>query len=288
MATEATHTLFVKDVDRIDSAIWLPNLDIIGKSWHLDLTISGTLDSNGFIYDFSHLKAFAKRTMREHFDHKLIFPSQSTFLRVDKGPTGIQLKDDLFHFRGPAASVCQVETQEISLSLIEAMMETSILQGLPAEVSGIKVHLRSEKYEEDSHFSYTHGITRHEGACQRVFHGHQGRLEIYVNQSRRLDLEKWVIQDFFNYSIHIVSPDQVEFEDEKFVHLRYQASEGHYYARIPRAKAYILPPTVASTSIETIVYCLGQKIIPSLTPGDLMEVFAYEGIGKGSVYKCTV
>ena len=69
--------LFIQDVDKIDCAIFDPSVGVVGQSWYVDITVSGQLDSNGFVYDFSHLKKLVKQVLKASLDHTLIIPVQS-------------------------------------------------------------------------------------------------------------------------------------------------------------------------------------------------------------------
>ena len=76
-STPNSSTLFIRDVGKIDCATFDPSQGISGQSWYVDVWLTGMLDENGFVFDFSPLKSLIKQTLSSTLDHSLIIPVQS-------------------------------------------------------------------------------------------------------------------------------------------------------------------------------------------------------------------
>ena len=118
---EVIGTLFIKDVDRIDCATFEPNQGVTGKSWYVDIYVTGQLDSNGFVYDFSHLKKLVKSVLKNTIDHALLIPIQVSrwntklLIKVSFGPSSqgrLSGIDSTWTYKCPKGAVYPVRSQD--------------------------------------------------------------------------------------------------------------------------------------------------------------------------------
>lgn len=293
-------TLFIKDVDRIDCAVFEPSFGVVGYSWHVDIAVSGPLDHNGFVHDFSHIKKLLKQTLRTSVDHSLLIPIMSRQVHYQEMPDTetwiLKAKGRLtgtnaeWEYRCPKGAVFPIRAVVIDEEVIEQEIARLMRHRLPATITDIKLTLREEDAESTAaFFRYTHGITEHEGLCQRLFHGHRSLIEIYVDNERRPDLEHYIAREVFGSNIHIASQRQIisgEFRvgcrgtsDEPLL-INYSGSFGSYLARIPANRVFV---TQDETSIESITRDLAQILAQKDTSGAKIKILCYEGIGKGAI-----
>lgn len=293
-------TLFVKDVDRIDCAIFEPSFGVVGHSWHVDIAISGTLDHNGFVHDFSHIKKLVKQTLRTSVDHSLMIPilsRQVHYQETAEAETWIlKAKGRLsgtnaeWEYRCPKGAVFPIRAVVIDEEVIEQEITRLLRHRLPSSITDIKITLREEDAESTAaFFHYTHGITQHDGLCQRLFHGHRSLLEIYVDNERRPDIEHNIARELFGTIVHIASQSQIvsgsfnvgsRGTSEEPLVISYSGSYGNYVARIPSNKVFVVE---GETSIESITRELATIVAQKDTSGSKIKILCYEGIGKGAI-----
>jgi 6-pyruvoyl-tetrahydropterin synthase len=273
-------SLFIKDADRIDSATWEPGVGIKGQSWHVDVSISGSLDDNGFIYDFSLLKKSVKTALKETLDHALLIPKNSAEISISHKDGRVMVREGGLSFDGPSQSVYLLPCDRVDTACIEAEFNKILKARLPDRVLLVQTTLREENCSEGEFFHYTHGITGHEGRCQRLFHGHRSLVEVFVNRQKRRDLEKILAESLFKGSIHFADESQISSIENGFVNVEYAATEGLFKGSIPQSQVFMIDK---GTSIETLVEFFASSLEKDIAKGDLLEVFGYEGIGKGAV-----
>lgn len=299
-SNETMGTLFIKDVVKVDNAIFDPSLGVVGQSWHLDVTLWGTLDPNGFVFDFSELKSLIKTTTKGTIDHALLLPVGSQLVHFSETADGEQwhLKSKGrqqqgsfdWDYRCPKGAVYPIRAVGITPAIIEQECGRLLRHRLPASIHKISVKLRDEAAESAAaFFRYTHGVTGHNGLCQRLFHGHRSRIEIVVGDERRPDLEHYVARELLGGIVHIACPSQViegtvelgtRGKVGQTVRLRYSGSLGSYEALLPAERVFMVGP---DTSIECIAQTLIDVLVKSEGLSDSIKLTIYEGIDKGSI-----
>lgn len=297
---ETTGTLFIKDVTKIDCAVFDPGHGIAGESWHLDLSVTGALDQNGFVQDFSPLKRMVRQVLNSTLDHALIIPVGSQSVMYSELELGESWKlpcrsvldhlDFPWEYRCPKGATYPLRAVTIKPSFLEQEITKILRHRMPESISSIQVKLREEAVNPtEATYKYTHGIVGHEGLCQRLFHGHRSRIEIYTKDERRADLEHWVARDLFSGSVHIATPEQIkgaalpvltQFTSVEPITLSYAGSLGAYEAVIPMNRLFLVEK---ETSIECIAAQLAQVIRKKKSPKSPVKVVCYEGIGKGAI-----
>jgi 6-pyruvoyl-tetrahydropterin synthase len=295
----AVGTLFVKDVDRLDCAVFDPSLGVVGQSWYVDIEVTGQLDENGFVYDFSHLKKLVKLVLKQSLDHALLIPIQSTHVRYQESESGeiwyLKAKGRLtganseWVYACPKGAVYPIRSVKVTESLIEAECTRLIRHRLNSGIQKVAVKFRPEIGEAtDSFFRYTHGISGHQGLCQRLFHGHRSRVEVFVGGERRRDIEQYIAHDLFNSIVHIASKTQLvdapkhyvlSGPEDETINLAFEGTLGSYEASIPKNRIYWVED---HTSIECISQALAAHIAERLNHSCEVKVFCFEGIDKGA------
>ena len=294
-----TSTLFVRDVGKIDSAVFDPSLGIIGHSWYVDVWLTGTLDDNGFVFDFSPLKNLIKQTLANTLDHALIIPVGSQMVQYSEFENGErwilksrargEAKDARWDYISPKGSVFPVHTVALKNIAIEQEFARILRHRLPSTVTQLAVKLREEQIAPtEASFRYTHGITGHNGLCQRLFHGHRSRMEIYIGEERRPDLEHFVVREILGNNVHIATLGQVKSgngevgfrgKSEEPVTLAYSGSLGNFEATMPNNRVFFVE---GETSIESIAREIARLIKREERPNDKVRAVCYEGIDKGA------
>jgi len=292
-------TLFVRDVGKIDSAVFDPSLGIIGHSWYVDVWLTGTLDSNGFVFDFSPLKNLIKQTLASTLDHALIIPVGSQMVQFSEFENGERWtlksrsrgddKDARWDYVSPKGSVFPVHTIALKNTAIEQEFARILRHRLPATVNQLVVKLREEQIAPtEASFRYTHGITGHNGLCQRLFHGHRSRMEIYIGEERRPDLEHFVAREILGNNVHIATLNQIKSgngevgfrgKTDESVTLAYNGTLGSFEATMPSNRVFFVED---ETSIESIAREVARIIKREERPRDRIKAVCYEGIDKGA------
>ncbi len=296
---ERTGSLFIKDVDLIDCCLFSPFQGVIGQSWHVDISVSGVLDSNGFVYDFSDLKRLVKHVLKSSVDHALLVPIMSSQVQYAETEAGEMWKlkakarlsnlDSDWEYICPKGAVFPIRAVSITKELIEQECTRLIRHRLPQDILKVEVKLREEHAEPTAaFFRYSHGITGHAGMCQRLFHGHRSLIEVHINDERRPDLEHFIAREVFDSNIHIAAPSQIvsgpyeigrRGDSEAPLHLSFNGSFGHYEARIPSNKVFVVED-------ETSIECISQQLVRVLAAKEKnskVRITCYEGIGKGGI-----
>ncbi|MES2744212.1 MAG: 6-carboxytetrahydropterin synthase [Bdellovibrionota bacterium] len=300
---ERTSRLFINDIDKIDCAIFDPSVGVVGQSWTVDITIAGSLDSNGFVYDFSHLKSLVKQVLKSTIDHTLVIPVQSKLVHYQETDRGelwrLQAKSRLtgvnsdWTYLCPKGAVYPMRAINVTRELIEAECSRLIRHRLPEEITSVEVHLRKEDVVSgQAFFRYSHGISGHQGLCQRLFHGHRSLIEVQVADERRHDLEQWLAHEVLGSVVHVASLKQLvnppadiragaRAENNHPITISYKGSLGHYEATVPANRVFI---TEEETSIESIATELAKLIArEGIEMDGPIRVKCFEGIGKGAI-----
>lgn len=278
-------TLFVDHLTVIDCAYLDLQRGLVGESWIVDLELEGDLDAQSMVLDFGEVKRRIKRAIDSGPDHSLLVPRNAPGVRLDLGDAQrTRLSADTaigpIHLDGPAVSITPILTDAITPASVAEHCETLLRQGLPASVTRITLHLRVEAID-GAHYHYVHGLKKHDGACQRIAHGHRSRLEITVGGARDAALEAQLSEMLRD--AYIVSNDDVISLTSSELHTAYDAPEGHFDLRLPRA-------AVTRIDSDSTVECLADWLLVEAKrrrPGASITVRAFEGVQKGAIARCT-
>lgn len=292
----AAQTIFARDVDQIDIAYPSPS-GIAGRSFHVDVSATGPLDHNGFVIDFGLLKKKVKAHLKATADHALVIPAQLPGYRLTTtavdGEVSLSFNSG-FGYVCPADAIYPIDGTALASDALAAQLAGDLAPELPDGLS-IAFSLREKSLAEGSvAFSYTHGISRHDGLCQRLFHGHTGELQLSGVTDPALAAT--ISQACFGGGIHIASQDQLvtaaehplgqgAWDESSHYFLSYEGSLGRYSAVVPKERTLILP---ATASIEHLAGYVFDQLYAhhkdSLTAS--LELKIWEGLNKGAAISC--
>lgn len=296
--TGISSTIFLNEITRIDCAVFDPSKGILGQSWKVDLTITGPLAENGFVLDFGNLKKMVRQVLKSSVDHALIIPinSQNVQFRGANGGECWNMKskaakqEHQWNYIGPTGAVFPSRSVVVSRQVLEQEISKSLRHRLPSEITNIVVQIRDEELEAtEATFRYTHGISGHEGMCQRLMHGHRCRIQVYIGEERRPDLEHYVARDIMGTNIHFTTPSQFrkgeipvgsKGKPGDYITIGYNASQGEFEATLPAERVFVIE---RETSIECITREIANLIKREENTSEKVKVICYEGIDKGAV-----
>ena len=285
-----SYSLFLNSFTSIDIAYFEKKEGLLGDSFLVDLFIEGSLDEQGFVFDFSPLKKQAKKIIDQFADHVLILPTLNPNLKIKKNNE--QILTTLFQcerwgkifYEAPLSSFFHLKSVNFSIDTFAKDINQLIFSWLMSNplvskrIKKTKIILKRQKKENNaSTYYYTHGLKKHNGNCQRMGHGHQGILMIYENNKRSNFLEKKITTLFSN--IHICDKNSTLLNNNHYT-ISYQATQGKFKLILPQKKCLLLEeaPTIEHITHFTIQY-LKKK-----NPHTKYKVIMYEGINKGASF----
>ena len=299
-------TLFYDHVTVLDYAYLDERQGLVGDSFIVNVEFTGEADEEGILYDFSHAKKKVKETIDRECDHRLVI-SQDVLKNATFSSEGISLKYQReLHYSAPEQAYCLIpsSSHHIPREELESFLEKAILKeirGPLPHISSVKISLTREPLEEHRPlFHYTHGLKKHRGNCQRLFHGHRNTLEVHVNGRPHRDLEQWLVHDNIGLDpIHFCLFENVVDEDKEElrkatgqktpegrffnlppVHIEYQSGQGIFRATLPGRGVYFLQE---ESTVENLSSHFAKAIKSKVGPRDTVCVHAFEGIGKGAI-----
>ena len=293
-------TVFLHDITKLDCAVFDPAKGVVGQTWKVDVTLTGPLGTNGFVYDFGLVKKMVRQTLKSSLDHALIIPINSQavqFKGMERGERwrmrskAMRGELDLdWEYMGPSGAIFPLRCVSLNRQTIEQEFSRQLRHRLPQELTHVVVALREEELlATEAVFRYSHGIAGHAGMCQRLFHGHRSRLQIHVGDERRPDLEHYVARDVLGTTVHIATPSQFRSgmvepgtrgKTREPVILGYEGSLGYYEAMLPAERVFCVE---TETSIECIVQELARLVKREENTGEKVKVVCYEGADKGAI-----
>lgn len=278
--TSRSTELFVSGFTHLDCAYLDPAHGLVGESWLVDARLSGTLDADGMICDFGIVKPWLKSALDDFIDHRLILLPSTPIDQQQSGDSCELTHSDRagrrLRYRAPQSALCRLDAASLQPADLAAALSTWLKPRLPAALTQVVLSLRCET--QRSQYHYCHGLQRHAGNCQRMAHGHRGRLGIRLNDSPAPWLEShWsqkLAHRFIGTEAHRLSDSPVGRHG-----FAYRASQGEFELELPEDRVYLIRS-------DATVECLAQHIAGRIAkehPRQRIEVTAYEGIGKGAV-----
>lgn len=285
--------LFVRDLTVIDATYLDAQRGFVGESYIVDVTLSGGLNEMSMILDFSLVKKQIKAIIDAEVDHKLIVPHASSKCAVTLEPQRTQvdykLNDNSYiQLKCPNEAYCMLETEIVTIEVLETYLENIILLQLPENVGELEIKLRPEQIDTPF-YHYTHGLKKHDGNCQRIAHGHRSKLDIFVNG----EFNHSLVQDWANrwQDIYLVSSEDiidkgdlsfiVKSNDLDKLCTAYHSPQGYFELLIPAHRAEVLP---RDTTVEELAQFICEQTKKRM-PDDTITVYAYEGVGKGAIFE---
>jgi 6-pyruvoyl-tetrahydropterin synthase len=273
--------LFVDHLTVIDCAYLDLQRGLVGESWIVDLELEGDLDAQSMVLDFGEVKRRIKRAIDHGPDHTLLVPSTATGVRLGpSGPDRSRLDADtelgLITLDVPAVSITSLATESITSEAVARHCEALVRDFVPASVSRIHLSLRLESID-GAYYQYVHGLKKHDGACQRIAHGHRSRLEITINGARNAALEQQLSETLRD--TYFVSAEDITEITPTHLHTAYNAPEGRFELRLPHS-------AVTQIDSDSTVECLAEWLLTQAEhahPGASIRVRAFEGVQKGAI-----
>jgi 6-pyruvoyl-tetrahydropterin synthase len=283
--------LFVRDLTVIDSTYLDAERGFVGESYLVDVVLDGLLNEESMILDFSSVKKQIKTIIDTEVDHKLLVPVDSEKCSIieytERTLVNFELKDGgVIQLKSPHQAYCLLDSETISIEVLEAYLEKIILSKLPENVTGLTVTLSPENITTPF-YHYTHGLRKHKGNCQRIAHGHRSKIDIFVDDEySELWVDKWSKRwaDIYLASTSdVIDRSELSFitaKSPKPVHCSaYHATQGYFELLMPASRCEILDN---DTTVEQLADFI-CKTIKAQEGDKRITVYAYEGIGKGAI-----
>ncbi|WP_305814667.1 6-pyruvoyl trahydropterin synthase family protein [Photobacterium leiognathi] len=287
--------LFVRDLTVIDASYLCTERGMVGESWILDVVMSGELNEMSMVLDFSRVKKQIKQLVDQYVDHRLIVPAKSPAINTAATTTGyatvdLMREDKSIHLNCPEQAFCFIDAETVTIESVTEHVYQVLKGNLPENVQGLEITLRHETIN-GAFYHYSHGLKKHDGNCQRIAHGHRSPIELFVNGERNAELEKqWAKrwqdiylgsqEDVLSVSELNLSECAKQVTDETHYGFRYTAPQGEFELAIARSETEMLS---TDTTVELLAGYIAEKVKPSLSDSDVLEVVAYEGVGKGAM-----
>ena len=277
----AMSCLFVEQLTVIDSSRLDPIDGLVGESWIVDVELTGTLDEQGMVLDFGDVKRELKAAIDDSVDHRLLVPEAATHLQRADGYVELAYgsKRGPIHMSGPEHTVVPIPGNTADAAAVRDFLHRSIRPLLPANVTELGLRLRNERID-GAWYAYSHGLQAHDGACQRIAHGHRSRLEVYRNGHRAPDWEAYWAERWRNVYLgsrqHLQATEDVD--GVRCHRFGYTAREGAFRLTVPAAACEILE---AQSTVEQIAAHL-HAVMQERDPDARFSVRAFEGLGKGA------
>ncbi len=268
---------------------------MVGESWILDVVMSGELNEMSMVLDFSRVKKQIKQLVDQYVDHRLIVPAKSPAINTAATTPGyvtvdLMREDKSIHLHCPEQAFCFIDAETVTIESVTEHVYQVLKGNLPENVQGLEITLRHETIN-GAFYHYSHGLKKHDGNCQRIAHGHRSPIELFVNGERNAELEKqWAKrwqdiylgsqEDVLSVSELNLSECAKQVTDETHYGFRYTAPQGEFELAIARSETEMLD---TDTTVELLAGYIAEKVKPSLSDSDVLEVVAYEGVGKGAM-----
>ncbi|HSP57428.1 MAG TPA: 6-carboxytetrahydropterin synthase [Halomonas sp.] len=275
-------TLFVNRLTQLDVSLWCPRRGLVGASWHVDVELDGELGEDGMLFDFGEVKPWIKSRLDAGVDHTLLVPTRAAGVELQDCREGLCVRASLpyaFEVHAPRQALTLLPWQEVSTERLADQLAAELMRRPPPRVSDIRLHLREESIEGPS-YTYSHGLRRHAGNCQRIAHGHRSRLHIWQQGQRAPALEQhwcdWLADRYLFDRQDIIDSGDAGYRGQ--VACRYLSPQGSFYLSLPQARCAVLP---TPTTVEQIAAWLAETI--TRETGTATRVQAFEGIDKGAI-----
>ena len=272
--------LFVEQLTVIDCAYLDAGRGLVGQSWIVDLELEGALDAQSMVLDFGEVKKGLKRGIDSSVDHSLLVPRRAPGLSLHASGDELALSFDtavgLYEHRSPALAVTVMDTETIDAGSVAAHLLPRLRTLLPPNVERLGLNLR-EEIIDGARYQYVHGLKKHQGACQRIAHGHRSRLELRVDGERDPALEAQIAAAWAD--IYLGTRADIVERSNGRLRFAYTAQEGRYELALPESRCDLLDE---DSTVECIAAHLLTRMQPQ-RPGCRLEVRAYEGVMKGAL-----
>ncbi|QRV23869.1 6-carboxytetrahydropterin synthase [Marinomonas foliarum] len=283
--------LFVKNLTHVDFSYFDATRGLLGESWQTDIVLTGKLNDESMICDFSIVKKQIKKWLDDHIDHMLAIPAEHsgsaiTPLANDRvsfhfdHSKEISSDKRVFQCDAPTQAICVLPMTEITPEAVAKWVESQILNLLPAELEAVSVRF-SPEHITGAQYQYSHGLKKHAGNCQRIAHGHRSTVEIYADGARNATIEhdwakRW--EDIYLGTQEDLISQATE-NGVSYHCFSYTSQQGLFELKIDSNQVYMLD---CDTTVESLSAHIAD-VLAEENPGVHIEAHGFEGIGKGAI-----
>lgn len=273
--------LFVDNLTVIDCSILDHKRGLIGASWSVNIELAGELDQQSMVFDFSKVKRTIKQWIDHEVDHKLVVPNRhsSTTIKHCGHQTSIGFtckRGHIINHSSPTSSLCLIDADRINRKAVAKYVQHGLKAVLPSNIEDIKVTLKKEM-GIGNFYTYSHGLKKHDGNCQRIAHGHRSRIEIWKNGRRNRALERRLA--ILWRDIYLGTNEDISEYANGRIQFNYSTEQGAFSLQLPEERVHIM-------ECDSTVECIAEHILDILeseSPKSQFRVRAFEGIGKGAI-----
>ncbi len=270
--------LFVDNLTNVDFSYLCPDRGLVGETWLASIELVGELDEQGMVCDFGIVKKRVRQWLDQTLDHCLLVPTRNANIQTTTpdGRISVSMKygESRLLCDSPAEAITRVDADIINTDTV-AEWSAGQMRSL-FDVQTLRLRFQPEVID-GPWYHYSHGLKKHGGNCQRIAHGHRSRIMVWRNGKLCLPtMQRWADQW---RDIYIGSVDDIVEEKEGTTVFRYLAQQGQFLLELPSTRCYIVD---TDTTVEWIAHHIASTLKRE-TPDDVIEVRAYEGIGKGAV-----
>lgn len=282
--------LFVEALTTLDSSYIDFEHGLSGNTFIVDLELSGTPDKTGMLLDFGIVKKAIKAQLESIADHLLLIPEDFPGLTHEacQAKPGEQLFKTKWHDQnghqwqhiGPSISTQYIPGASLDIESLKQMLEHQLLDHWrSAQIQTIELTLRQET--GDNIFQYSHGLKYHQGACQRIAHGHRSKVMAYTQAGFHAQysqqLARWLDHKYLADQHNC--KDQITANDQQAITLAYNAPEGYFELQPPKSQCIWLDKEVTIEHIAEFLLKQAQNTISR----DIIKIRVYEGLKKGAI-----
>ncbi|MEQ8270829.1 6-carboxytetrahydropterin synthase [Algiphilus sp.] len=278
MACLFVNHLTVADFSYLDSARGL-----VGESWIVDIELEGDLDAQSMVLDFGAVKKRIKRAIDDSIDHTLVVPLQADGVQWEPSASTTRLlfptAMGAIEHVAPACAVSALDCAEITAEAVARHLEAILQPLMPSSVHALRIGLRPEPID-GAYYHYTHGLRKHDGACQRIAHGHRSRLVLELDGQRQPDWEREIALAWTD--IYLGVAEDISARANGRIRFAYDAPEGHFELALPEHCVDLLE---TDSTVECIAATLQQRLYQhkGLATTRRVRVRAFEGVDKGAI-----
>lgn len=277
--------LFVNQLTVIDFSYLDPQRGLLGESWQVDVTLTGSLDHQGMVLDFGEVKKQVKQLIDAEFDHRLIVPANYTGSQTSE--QGKRLANRFTTVSGatiehvaPPSAYCFLPASQVTPDSLNQAIHKRLSELLPDNVEQVSLRIYPEAID-GAYYHYSHGLKHHAGNCQRIAHGHRSRIQIIEDAQRQTALEQeWAArwQDIY-IGTRSDLLETISRDDGDYLHFAYTACQGQFEITLPAKNCYLID---SDSTVENLASHIAAQLAVS-HPDRELTVYAYEGINKGAI-----